>query len=286
MFEGDILELILHKIWNIFWHLCLVIVSIYIIIIILFTLFQSRFIYFPHREIIMTPDQAGLSYNAVQFISSDGIKLSGWFIPAENSQGVVLFCHGNAGNISHRMDSIRIFNNLRLSIFIFDYRGYGLSKGKPSEQGTYLDAEAAWYFLIRKQNIKPDNIIIFGRSLGGNIAAWLAKKHKPGALIIESTFTSIPNIGADLYPLLPISLLSRYNYNALDYIQNVKCPVLIVHSRNDEMIPFKHGKFLFEAANQPKQMLEIRGSHNDGFVISGQLYTDGLNNFISGHIGK
>jgi len=199
---------------------------------------------------------------------------------------VILFCHGNAGNISHRLESIQVFHRLGLSTFIFDFRGYGQSEGRPTEQGTYLDAEAAWHYLVRERQMSPTEIIIFGRSLGGSIAAWLAQDHTPKALIIESTFTSVRDIAAELYPYLPVRWLCRFNYNAMDYLHQLNCPVLIVHSRDDEMISFSHGRRLFETANEPKEFLEIMGTHNEGFMTSAKRYEDGLDSFISKHAGK
>jgi fermentation-respiration switch protein FrsA (DUF1100 family) len=249
------------------------------------TIFQSRLVYFPERAIAATPDVMGLSYEAVEFETSDGVKLSGWFVLAEEPRGVVLFCHGNAGNMSHRLESIDVFHSLSLSVFIFDYRGYGKSEGRISEKGTYLDAEAAWRYLVDERQVDPSEIFIFGRSLGGAVGSWLAQEHTPRALIVESTFTSIPDIAAQLYPFLPIRRLARFRYSAIDYVQQVSCPVLIVHSRDDEMISFSHGRRLFEAANEPKELLEIRGTHNEGFITSGKLYQDGLKSFISEHAG-
>ena len=134
--------------------------------------------------------------------------------------------------------------------------------------------------------MSPNEIVIFGRSLGGSIAAWLAKDIKPKALIVESSFTSVRDIGAELYPYLPVRLLSRFDYNTLDYLGQVKSPILIVHSQDDELIPFNHGRRLFEAANEPKEFLQITGTHNEGFVISGKYYEDGLGSFISKYVGK
>jgi len=249
-------------------------------------LFQSRFIYFPEEEITLTPTAIGLPYDNVVCKTDDGIKLHGWFIPAEKHRGVLLFCHGNAGNVSHRLETIRLFNRLGLSTFIFDYRGYGNSEGKPTEKGTYFDAEAAWKYLIQERSIKSSEIIIFGKSLGGAVAAWLAHKHTPVALIIESTFTSIRDLGAKLYPLLPVRLLSRFNYNTADYLRNVNCPVLIMHSREDEFVPFYHGRQLYESANKPKEFFELEGLHNDGFVKSAGQYENNLHGFIAKYIGN
>ena len=275
-----------HQIWTAIRSIIVIVVSVYVVFVIILWFFQSRLVYFPQREITMTPDKIGLSYDEISFDASDGVKLSGWFIPAENSRGMVLFCHGNAGNISHRLESILVFNRLSLDVFIFDYRGYGQSEGKPTEEGTYLDAEAAWDYLVENRQADPAGIIIFGRSLGGAVASWLAKERTPGALIVESTFTSIPDIGAEAYPFLPVRLMSRFDYSTVDFIHGVTCPVLIVHSRDDELISFNHGLKIFEASNEPKDLLEISGSHNDGFLISAEKYEDGLNHFISRYIGR
>ena len=246
-----------------------------------FFFFQSNQVYHPDRLISANPESIGLRFENVSFETSDGIRLSGWFITNENATGAILFCHGNAGNISHRLETVQIFHDLGLATFIFDYRGFGQSEGKPSEHGTYRDAEAAWQYLVQERKVQPDKIIIMGRSLGGAIAAWLAWNHTPTALILESTFTSATDVAAKLYPYLPIRLLLRFKYNTIEYLSQVKCPVLIVHSREDEMIPFDHGLRLFEAAKEPKQFLEITGSHNDGFITSGRRYQEGLNMFIS-----
>ena len=271
----------LQKIWAVASPYILTAIFVYACLVAILSIFQAKFIYFPQRQLDATPEAIGLVYETVHFETSDGIKLSAWFIPAQNARGVVLFCHGNAGNISHRLDSINIFNRLGLSVFIFDYRGFGQSQGATTEQGTYLDAEAAWDYLIKK---KQQNIFIFGRSLGGAIATWLAQHNTPTALIIESTFTSTRDVAAKFYPFLPVRLFLRFKYNAKKYIQQVNCPVLIIHSRNDELIPFNHGRQLFETANEPKEFLEIQGSHNDGFYVSGKLYQEGLDRFISQQI--
>jgi fermentation-respiration switch protein FrsA (DUF1100 family) len=172
---------------------------------------------------------------------------------------VVLFCHGNAGNVSHRLDTLQFFRSLGLGTLIFDYRGYGRSDGSPSEKGTYRDAEAAWRHLVEQRQIPPERIVILGRSLGGAVAARLAADQRPGALVVESAFTSVPDLAARMFPVYPVHLLARIRYNTLKWIRRVHCPVLVVHSRDDEMIPFRHGRRLFEAAPEPKEFLELRG---------------------------
>lgn len=265
---------------NIFLSLILIFVAFYLGIVLLLVIFQSKFIYYPERNIFMYPDSIGLKYEQVFFKTVDSLKLSGWFVPCENSNDVILFCHGNAGNISHRLESIQIFNRLGFSVFIFDYRGYGESGGSPSEKGTYTDCEAAWNYLINIKNFKSSQIVVFGRSLGGAIAAWIAQKKKPKKLIIESSFVSVNDLGAKMFPVFPVRLLSRFKYNTKDYIKNVTCPVLIVHSKTDDLIPFSHGEKLFNLAKDPKTFLKITGSHNEGFKISGDIYITGLKDFL------
>lgn len=235
----------------------------------------------PSRQLSATPEQVGLAYEAINFDTDDGIRLNAWYLPAEQPLGTLLFFHGNAGNISHRLDSLKIFHELRLNTLIFDYRGYGQSEGKPTEEGTFLDAEAAWRYLREQRHLETQDIIIFGRSLGAAIAAHLASRHKAKALILESAFTSVPDVAATIYPFLPVRWLARFRYNTREYLQNQAAPVLVIHSRDDEIIPFAHGQALFAGAPSPKQFLELRGGHNDGFMLSRRSYVEGLDEFLS-----
>ena len=251
--------------------------------------FQSRLVYFPNmpsRALGPGPDSIGLAYETVEIITEDGIRLDAWYVPAREARGTVLFFHGNAGNISHRLDSLRVFNQLGLSTLIFDYRGYGRSEGKVSEQGIYRDAEAAWRHLTGERGIPAAEIVLFGRSLGAAVAASVASRHRPGALIIESGFVSVPDMAAELYPWLPARWLARIGFPTGDFLKSVSCPVLVVHSRDDEIIPFGHGLRLFEIAREPKRLLELRGGHNDGFLVSGQRYLDGLDAFVAASLDK
>ena len=265
-------------------RILIIVVSICLVIVALFYIFQSHYIYYPERNLQADPSTIGLQFDSVCFETANGVNLSGWFIPNDGARGVILFCHGNAGNISHRLESIQIFHRLGLDVFIFDYQGYGQSEGKPTEQGTYEDAKAAWQYLIEERQLAPADIIVFGRSLGGAVASWLAQSHTPGALILESTFTSLRDVAATLYPYLPVRLLLRFQYNTVEYLDRVNCPVLIVHSRDDEIMPLSHGWQLFEVAREPKEFLEITGTHNEGFVTSGKHYEEGLNAFISEYV--
>ncbi len=271
----------IRHLWMRMLSIVVIVVTLYVGLVALAFLFQERLLYFPLRGLAATPASIGLTYENVWLKTADGVKLSGWFIPAEPARGVVLFFHGNAGNISHRLDSIATFHDLGLSILIIDYRGYGQSKGKTTEQGTYLDAEAAWRYLVEERQIPPTKIVLFGRSLGGGVAAWLAQTHRPAGLILESTFTSVPDVAAQHYPFLPVRILTRVNYNTLDRLPAINCPVLIVHSPDDRLIPYQHAQRLFATAQEPKQFLELRGGHNEGFILSAQVYEAGLDTFIT-----
>ena len=249
---------------------------------------QDGLVYHPMADIEMTPADMGWDYEDLTLSTADGVNVNAWFVPAPDARAVLLFCHGNAGNIGHRLDSIRIFRNLGLSVLIFDYRGFGRSEGRPSETGTYQDVRAAWDFLVTQKDVEPKQIIIFGRSLGGavagHLAAHLGQKETPGALILESTFTSLPDMAARLYPFLPVRWLAKYSYNTLGRMSDIHAPVLVVHSPGDEIIPYAHGQALYAAASEPKMFLEISGGHNSGFLISGTVYVDGLRLFLEQHV--
>jgi len=251
-------------------------------------LLQSRFIYFPDRAIGVTPADAGMDYEDVTFRAADGVALAGWYVPAppRRRRAVVLYCHGNAGNISHRVPTVRLMHDLGLGVLIFDYRGYGHSAGQPDEQGTYVDADAAWTYLTERRQVPPEDIVVFGRSLGGAVAAHLAERRRPAAAVLESTFTSIPDVAARTYFMYPVRTLSKFHYDTRDRMSRITCPVFVVHSRDDEMIPFEHGRRIYEAANEPKRFLELRGGHNEAFLDAGRRYAEALSEFIGEHAGR
>jgi len=263
--------------------LILVVAACYGLLVVVVYFMQGRMLYLaevPGRTLTMTPADVGMDYQDVSIETADGVALHGWFIVGRSSR-VLLFFHGNAGNISHRLDSIRQFQNLGLSVLIIDYRGYGQSEGRTTERGIYRDADAAWRYLIEGRGMVADNIVIFGRSLGASVASWLAARHQPLALIVESSFTSVPDIAQDLYPWLPVRWLSRFDHATRDYVRDVRSPILVVHSRDDEIIPFHHGEAIFAAANEPRTLLAIRGSHNDAFLRDERTYVGGLRTFLS-----
>jgi uncharacterized protein len=264
---------------TVFWILLLA-AGGYLIILLLMFLFQAAFIYFPTKNLVATPLDRGLEYEDVHLFTEDGLRLHGWYIPAEDARGTLLFFHGNAGNISGRLESITIFNELQLNVMIFDYRGYGRSEGKPSEEGTYKDAIAAWRYLTDVQDKNPRDIILFGRSLGGGVAAWLASEVDAGGVILESTFISAVDLAAEIYPFIPVRWLMTIRYPVIDYLEDIRVPVMIVHGKDDEVIPWHHGKQLYEAAAEPKYKLELQGGHNEGFILTGRNYIKGLDRYL------
>lgn len=258
-------------------------VAAYAVLIAYVCLFQSRLIYFPNvpgRTLTATPAEIGLDFEEVRITTADRTELHGWYVAAAAGAPTVLFCHGNAGNISHRLDWLEILHDMGLAVFLFDYRGYGQSSGTPDEQGTYLDARAAWDYLLNTKRQSPGSIVIFGESLGGPIAANLAKDVSPGALILASTFSSAPDLASNFYWFLPVRLLARFHYPTAEYVARVHAPTLVIHSRTDEIVPFSHAEVIFKRANEPKQLLEIRGDHNSALLVSRQQITAGVQRFL------
>lgn len=235
---------------------------------------EHMFLYFPDREIIMTPATMRLEFEDVFFTAADGINLHGWYLPGEPDQPLVVFCHGNAGNISHRVDNLRLLRELGLAVFIFDYRGYGQSEGKASEAGTYDDMRGALDWLLKK-GWPPERLIYFGRSVGAGVALQLALEQPPAALVIESPFTSIKAMGQHHYPLLWLlagwALEARYDN--LSKIGQLKVPLLIFHGDSDAIVPQQMGRQLFEQAPEPKQFYSIpRAGHNNSYDVGGAQY--------------
>jgi len=241
-------------------------------------------VYIPARKIVTTPENLGLDYTPIQVTTKDGIKIAGWYIPHSKSAKTILFCHGNGGNISYRQNYISVLHQLGFNLLLFDYRGYGESEGEPDEIGTYYDAEAAWEYLLQEQGVLPQDIIIYGESLGGGVAAYLAEQQSRsqvpvGGLVLGSTFTSIPDRASELFPYLPVHLLAKYRYPTLYRLPYITTPILVIHSPEDEIIPFHHGQKLYAHANQPKMFLQLSGDHNTGFIQSLPVYIAGLQKF-------
>ncbi|MGO9513838.1 MAG: alpha/beta hydrolase [Steroidobacteraceae bacterium] len=274
---------------NIVWTVLLILpagAAVYVLLIAYVYIFQARLIFFPNvpgRTLTATPSQIGLKFEEVRITTADRVDLHGWYVAAPAGAPVVLLCHGNAGNIAHRLDWLEIFCGMGFAVLLFDYRGFGRSSGTPTEQGTYLDAQAAWGYLTNTKGFAPASIVIVGESLGGPIAAHLAKDVAPGALILVSTFTSVPTLARTFYWYLPVRRLARFQYPTAAYVARVHVPTLVIHSRDDEMIPFSHGEELRRCARGPAQLLEIFGDHNAAFMLSRPKLIEGLRGFLEAH---
>lgn len=257
-----------------------VIIAVYFGILVLFFVFQGKLVFVSTSDLYRTPAANGWSYEEV-FLPVANETTHGWFINAEQSpKGAIIFSHGNAGNIADRLESISILRDLGYDVLAYDYGGYGQSTGRSTESRCYKDIRAMWQWLVEEKEVPEEKIILFGRSLGAGPTCQLATEVTPGAVIIESAFLSVPKMGEELYPWLPVKYLSRIRFNNAKKIANVKEPLLIVHSPDDQLISFRHGKALFDLARDPKTFLEIEGDHNEGFWKSGALYTDGLTKFL------
>lgn len=267
-------------------NLLIMLAVAYLGVVLLVYFGQPRLVYFPEKQLSITPEAIGLDYASVNIATSDGEILHGWWMSVPDAMGTVLFFHGNAGNISHRINYLEMFKRLGYNTLLFDYRGYGQSSGVPSEPGTYLDAQAAWRYLTETRGIAPAQIVLFGESLGGAVAAWLAVQEKPGLLALASTFTSVPDLAAEIYPFLPVRWISRFDYDTRKSLQSVICPVFIAHSPQDEIIPFEHGQQLFQAAPEPKQFLELEGGHNIGFIFMQPLWIKSLGAFMDENLNS
>lgn len=248
---------------------------------------QKRLLYFPSTDHVATPDQIGLDYEDVQMTTRLGTNIHGWWLPRKDARFIILFAHGNGGNISHRLETFRIFNQLGVSTFIYDYSGYGLSEGDTTEEAMYADARAAWDWLVIEKGIAPEKIILFGRSLGGAVTARLAReladeKVSPAGLVMESTFTSVPDMGAYIYPWLPIRRLAKYRYDSLDALSGIDIPALFAHSDSDEIVPYALGLKLFESYGGRKSFMRLPGDHNGGYMMMGSAYANGINQFLNG----
>ncbi|MBF0245601.1 MAG: alpha/beta fold hydrolase [Planctomycetes bacterium] len=244
-------------------------------------LFQDRLVYSSTGLLTRDPSSIGLVFEELWLCAADGIRLNAWFIPAPRPRACLLFFHGNHGNLSGRMDSLALFHKLGFDTLILDYRGFGRSEGHPGEEGIGLDADAAWDHLVRVRGIPPDQIAVFGRSLGGVPAAAIAALHTPGCLVLESTFTSLLDLVQRLYPYLPMGLLFRNRSNNLKQIGAIRCPLLIAHSRDDRLVPYAMGRTLYEAAGAKRQFFEMEGEHNNRAYRATLAYQEGLEKFFS-----
>ena len=280
-----------HKSWRVVRSrtgLCAgVILAILVVSLTFWGQIEKRFVYYPDSDLVAMPDQLGLSYEEVFFRTEDGLTLHGWYVPGPG-EVTWLWFHGNGGNISHRLDEVALFHHrLGVNQFVFDYRGYGRSEGKPTERGTYGDARGALAYLKGRGDVDPGKIVYFGRSLGTAVAVELATADEPLGLVLVAPFTSVSNMARIAFPWVPFHRLVRGRYDSLERISRIKAPVLILHGDADQTIPVAEGQRLFDAATGPKQFRLLSGAgHNDTYVTGGRVYWDAMEDFLQSVSGS
>ncbi len=244
-------------------------------------LLEKRLIYFPMREHEVTPAGLGLKFEDVDLHAEDGVALHAWYLPLPDAAYSFLVCHGNGGNIAHRLDrALMLQSRLRAASLLFDYRGYGRSQGSPDEEGTYRDARAAYRWL-RSRGVEPGRIVIFGESLGSAVALQLALEAEARALVLEAPFASIPAMARAVYPFLPLWPFVRTRYDNLGKVSGLRMPLLVLHGDRDQVVPFAQGRRVFDAAPEPKRFFAIPGaSHNDAYLAGGDAYWRAIGGFL------
>jgi hypothetical protein len=263
-----------------------------VVLFVMFRWFEHSQVYHPTRQLEASPADLRRPFEDVRFKTGDGVELHGWFFPANTnsprSHLAFLICHGNGGNISHRLGLCAALLETGAGVFIFDYRGYGGSQGRPGEEGTYRDAQAAHAWL-RQKGFRVENVAAFGESLGGGVVSELALRETVGAIVLQSTFTSIPDIGAELFPWLPVRRISKIKYETRAKLPRIKVPVLVTHGRADNLVGFHHAEKNFAAANEPKIFCELQGGHNDA-TWEQKEFRDAIEKLLkvveSGQVGK
>ncbi len=253
--------------------------------------FEESLIFFPDRypsgewNAQVAAGETGATISDHDFSASDGNRLHGWYCRGEGSPAVsapvVLWFHGNAGNLAHRADVLLLLSRIPAEVFIIDYRGYGRSEGRPTEEGLYRDGRAAWRYLTEDLNIDRKRIVIYGVSLGGAVAVDVAREVEPAGLIVQSSFVSVPAMARRYYPFLP-GWVIRTRFDSLAKIGEITCPMMVAHSPADDMVPYEHGRELFAAARGDKRFVEIEGAaHNETWLIGGDRYLDEVRGFVN-----
>jgi len=268
-------------------HVLVILLVVYVLFALLLWWREPRMIYYPVRDIVQTPADLGWKFEDIWLTDADGTKINGWYVPASTkpaadpsvAQSIILYFHGNAGNVSDRLDKLAILRSLGLDAFIIDYRGYGRSEGAPNEPGTYQDARAAYEWLTQQRHIDPRRIILYGESLGSAIAVDLATTHPVAGVILEEPFASVAAVGQKMFPFMPVRLLVRNKYDTLAKIAAINAPLLLFHSPQDELIPFSQGQQLYTAARAPKTFIELQGPHNEACFTSETIYRTALKDF-------
>ncbi|MCX7829985.1 MAG: alpha/beta hydrolase [Acidobacteria bacterium] len=261
--------------------LILIVLGLFLVYIVLcFYLYfnQDAYIFFPERTITAIPKTFGMNYEDLFLEAGGEAKINVWHIPNEKRQ-LIIHCNGNGGNMSDRVEKYALLYSMGFSVIGFDYRGYGKSSGTPSEKGFYEDLRKVVSFAEQK-GYNKENIILYGESIGGGVALQIATESRFCALVLESTFTSLDEMARIYYKLFPTKLLLKYRFNNSEKINKINCPVAIMHSQEDEIVPYFMGKKLFEKANEPKIFIELKKGHNDGGIIICPESAKELNNFL------
>jgi len=240
---------------------------------------ESKGIFYPDKIIGLLPSDVNLTYEDVYLNTQDKVKIHGWFITHRQAKYTILFFHGNAGNIGHRLEKLLMFWNMGVNIFIIDYRSYGKSEGKVSEKGLYLDAKAAYDYLVNNRRILPEQIILYGESLGTAVVIDLAANAGVRAIILEGAFSKGKDMAKRIYPFLPAILFSN-SFDSLEKIKRVGVPKLFIHSRDDEIVPLALAYKLYNASPEPKEFAKIEGGHNTAFLDSKEKYISSIDLFI------
>lgn len=246
------------------------------------SLFDQLFVYHPDPWIDRDWARAsGLPLEDVWFHAADGTRLFGWYVESSVTPTVLLWCHGNAGNIINRLDNLRELYRLGLSVFLFDYRGYGRSQGRPSEEGLYQDALGAYDYVAQTRRIRPERIALFGRSLGAAVAGEVASQRPAAGLILESAFPSVEALARFHYFGLPAHWLLGARFNLVERLKNISVPILVIHGDRDEIVPIQLGRQVFDAAKAPKSFYLVPGAdHNDLYHVGGKPYFQRIKRFI------
>jgi len=243
---------------------------------------ENFMVFYPEKPFLSNPGKWGLTGEDVHFNTEDNARIHGWFFPLNGNRPVILFCHGNAGNISHRLDNVRILLDQNLQVLIFDYRGYGKSTGNPSEKGIYRDGLAACDYLVKQKDIPAERIVLFGRSLGAAVAIEIALNRQVRSIIIEGAFTSTRDMAKRMPLFCPVSFLLPAHYNNIEKMARISVPILIIHGEEDDLIPFSMGQELFKTAQEPRFFLPIKkAGHNDTYLFGGKRYFEALSEFVT-----
>jgi hypothetical protein len=242
---------------------------------------RKKFIFFPTHTIELYPGQFGLDYEDIHFPSNHRLKLHGWFLPGGPPNRTLIYFHGNAGNVGDRLDQLKLLHGIGMNIFIFDYRGYGISEGELSFDGVTDDSVAAYHYVLSRDDVDPNHIILYGESLGAAMAVHVALQEKHTGLILESPFTSIIDMRSYAYPFLPQGLAPDI-YRSIDLIRHIHEPLLILHGDADTVVPFAMGKSLYEEAPPPKRFVPFAGAgHAELHVVATEKYLQAIETFLS-----